>query len=62
MDSREIIAKLRLDGWYEVGQTGSHKQFRHPSKPGRVTSPHPVKDMKIGTLKSIQAQSGVELR
>jgi predicted RNA binding protein YcfA (HicA-like mRNA interferase family) len=62
MDSREIIAKLRLDGWYEVGQTGSHKQFRHPSKPGRVTVPHPVKDMKIGTLKSIQAQSGVELR
>jgi predicted RNA binding protein YcfA (HicA-like mRNA interferase family) len=62
VDSRTIIARLRADGWSEVGQDGSHKQFRHPSKPGRVTVPHPVKDMKIGTLKSIERQSGLRLR
>ena len=62
ISSREIIRKLRADGWVEVAQAGSHKQFKHPVKPGRVTVPHPVKDMKIGTLKSIEAQSGVKLR
>ncbi|MGE0117675.1 MAG: type II toxin-antitoxin system HicA family toxin [Dongiaceae bacterium] len=59
--SREVIRKLQADGWYEVRQTGSHKQFKHPAKRGLVTVNHPVKDMRIGTLKSIEAQSGVKL-
>lgn len=62
MDSKEIIKKIKADGWFEVTQKGSHKQFKHPTKKGRVTIPHPVKDMKIGTLKSIEKQSGVKLR
>jgi predicted RNA binding protein YcfA (HicA-like mRNA interferase family) len=41
---------------------GSHQQFKHPTKRGRVTISHPVKDMPIGTLKSIERQSGVKLR
>ena len=45
-----------------MAQAGSHKQFKHPTKPGRVTVIHPVKDMKIGTLKSIEKQSGLKLR
>lgn len=40
----------------------SHLHFKHPSRPGKVTVPHPVKDMPIGTLKSIEKQSGVKLR
>lgn len=60
--STEIIRRLKTDGWHEVNQVGSHKQFKHPTKPGRVTVPHPVKDMKIGTLKSIERQSGLRLR
>lgn len=45
-----------------MGQSGSHKQFRHPDRPGRVTVPHPKADLKIGTLKSIERQSGLRLR
>ncbi|HZF32258.1 MAG TPA: type II toxin-antitoxin system HicA family toxin [Candidatus Angelobacter sp.] len=61
ISSREAIKRLQADGWYEVAQIGSHKQFKHPSKLGRVTVNHPVKDMKVGTLKSIEKQSGVKL-
>ena len=59
MKSRDVIAKLEADGWFEVRQSGSHKQFRHPNKPGTVTVPHPKKDMPIGTLKSIEKQAGL---
>lgn len=61
MKSADIIKALQDDGWREVAQKGSHKQFKHPTKPGRVTVPHPVRDMPIGTLKSIEKQSGVKL-
>ncbi|MBF0562747.1 MAG: type II toxin-antitoxin system HicA family toxin [Alphaproteobacteria bacterium] len=60
--SREIIGKIEADGWYLVGTTGDHHHFRHPTKPGKTTVPHPVRDIKIGTLKSIERQSGVKLR
>ncbi|MCX5737537.1 MAG: type II toxin-antitoxin system HicA family toxin [Proteobacteria bacterium] len=53
MDSRRVIQKLKEDGWFEVAQKGSHVQFKHGTKPGRVTVPHPKKDLPTGTLKSI---------
>jgi len=59
MDSREIIRRLEADGWYRVGQRGSHVQFKHPSKPGRVTVPHPQKDIPAKTLRSIERQADV---
>jgi len=62
MDSRSIIRVLEADGWIRVGQVGSHVQFKHPSKPGRVTVPHPKRDMPIRTLVSIERQSGIRLR
>jgi predicted RNA binding protein YcfA (HicA-like mRNA interferase family) len=62
MDSREIIKKLQKDGWYEVSQVGSHKQFKHAMKPGRVTVPFPKKDIPLGTLRSIEKQAGIKLR
>lgn len=62
MDSREIIKKLRADGWFEVAQAGSHKQFKHSEKAGRVTVPYPRKEVPIGTLKSIEKQAGIKLR
>lgn len=62
MNSRDIIRKIEQDGWKQVGTAGSHHQFKHPTKRGRVTVPHPVKDVKIGTVKSIERQSGVKLR
>jgi predicted RNA binding protein YcfA (HicA-like mRNA interferase family) len=62
MKSADIIKALEADGWFQVAQKGSHRQFKHPTKPGRVTIPHPVKDMPIGTLISIEKQSGAHLR
>jgi predicted RNA binding protein YcfA (HicA-like mRNA interferase family) len=62
MSSSEIIRLLRNDGGQVVRQKGSHVQLRHPSKPGRVTVPHPNKDVPMGTLKSIEKQSGLTLR
>ncbi|MGC2890737.1 MAG: type II toxin-antitoxin system HicA family toxin [Candidatus Acidiferrum sp.] len=62
MSSREVIQRLRGDGWYEVAHEGSHKQFKHSTKKGRVTVPHPVRDIPIGTLRSIEKQANIRLR
>jgi predicted RNA binding protein YcfA (HicA-like mRNA interferase family) len=62
MDSRVVIKELKKDGWYEVNQVGSHMQFKHAEKRGRVTVPHPKRDIPIGTLKSIEAQARLKLR
>jgi predicted RNA binding protein YcfA (HicA-like mRNA interferase family) len=59
--SRDIIRLLAADGWYEVGQTGSHKHFKHPTKPGKVTVAPPRRDLPVKTVKSIEKQSGVDL-
>lgn len=60
MNSREVVAKLEADGWYLVAVKGSHHQFKHPEKPGRVTVPHPKKDLPVGTLNSIWKQAGLK--
>jgi predicted RNA binding protein YcfA (HicA-like mRNA interferase family) len=60
MDSTKLIKQLKVDGWTMVHTVGSHHQFKHPSKPGRVTVPHPKKDLPIGTVKSILRQAGLK--
>lgn len=62
MKSADVIRILEADGWARVAVKGSHHHFKHPTKPGRVTVPHPKRDLKIGTLKSIERQSGLSLR
>jgi predicted RNA binding protein YcfA (HicA-like mRNA interferase family) len=62
MDSREIVRRLKQDGWYEAAHVGSHKQFKHATKPGRVTVPSRRKDVPVGTLRSIEKQAGIKLR
>ena len=62
MDSRAIIRALIADGWELVATKGSHHQFKHPSRPGRVTVPHPKRDIPMGTLRSIEKQAGLNLR
>lgn len=61
MNSREVIRRLEAAGWRLARTRGSHRQFRHPVKPGTVTVKHPARDIPIGTLESIERQSGVEL-
>ncbi len=59
MKSRELMSKIQADGWYLVRITGSHHHFRHDSKSGLVTIPHPKKDLPKGTVKSILKQAGL---
>jgi len=56
--SRDLIKRLKDDGWEQVAVTGSHHQFKHPTKPGRVTVPHPRKDLPLATVRSIFRQAG----
>lgn len=61
-NSRDIIAKIEADGWFKVAQKGSHVQFKHKTKRGRVTVPHPKRDIATGTLRSIEKQAQIKLR
>lgn len=61
VSSRDIIRALVADGWQKIAQRGSHIQFKHPAKKGRVTVPHPNKDIPMGTLKSILRQAGLKM-
>ena len=56
-NSRELIQRLKDDGWYEVRVTGSHHHFKHPEKAGIVTIPHPKKQIGKGLLNSILKQA-----
>lgn len=60
--SKEVIALLKADGWYEVNVVGSHHQYKHPTKKGRTTVKHPDKDIPMKTLKRIEEQSGLKFR
>jgi predicted RNA binding protein YcfA (HicA-like mRNA interferase family) len=63
MKIRDIIIKLKEDGWYEIAQRGSHRQFKHPVKRGRVTiAGHRNDDLAPGTLNSILEQAGLKER
>ncbi|MGC2857203.1 type II toxin-antitoxin system HicA family toxin [Novispirillum sp. DQ9] len=62
LSSRDVIRKLKDAGWVHVGTTGDHFHFKHPERPGKVTVPHPKKDLTLKTLRSIEAQSGIRLR
>jgi len=59
VSSKGLIKELNADGWVEVARRGSHAQFKHPVKPGRVTVPHPKKDLPPGTVASIRRQAGL---
>lgn len=58
MKVRAVLRILRDDGWYLVATRGSHRQFKHPTKRGRVTVPgKPNDDLAPGTLNSILKQA-----
>ena len=57
----QILRLLAEDGWYLVAIRGSHRQLKHPSKPGRVTvAGRPSYDLAPGTLASILKQAGLK--
>jgi predicted RNA binding protein YcfA (HicA-like mRNA interferase family) len=61
MKVRDALALLARDGWFLVATRGSHRQFRHPVKPGRVTvAGKPGDDLPRGTLASVLKQAGLK--
>jgi len=61
MRVRDIIKLLERDGWYLKATKGSHQQYKHPTKSGRVTLPgHPSDDLAPGTLNSVLKQAGLK--
>lgn len=57
--SAEVIRMLETNGWYEVACAGDHHQFKHPIISGRITVPHPKKDLPKGTTNSILKQAQI---
>lgn len=57
-NSGKLIRMLEENGWVHVATKGSHRQFTHPTKRGRVTVSHPNKDIPRGTTASIYRQAG----
>ena len=61
MKVRDVLKLLKNDGWYLVTTEGSHRQFKHLTKSGRVTvAGHPSDDVHPKTLKSILTQAGLK--
>lgn len=61
MKVKEVIKLLEDDGWYLARTKGSHRQFKHPTKPGTVTvAGKPSVDIPPGTLNSILKQAGLK--
>lgn len=59
MTFKEIEKILKKDGWYLYKTIGSHHQYKHNTKPGKVTIPRHNKELKKGTLESIYRQAQI---
>jgi predicted RNA binding protein YcfA (HicA-like mRNA interferase family) len=58
---RDMLKRLRKDGWFIARQTGSHRHLHHPTKPGTVTvAGHPSDDLSVKTFASILRQAGLK--
>lgn len=57
---RDVIKLIETHGWAQVAQRGSHRQFKHADKPGRVTvAGKPSQEVPTGTLRNILRQAGL---
>jgi predicted RNA binding protein YcfA (HicA-like mRNA interferase family) len=60
---RDLVRHIEQDGWRHVRTTGSHRHYKHPTKPNVVTVPgRPGDDVPTGTLKSILKTAGLEMK
>lgn len=58
-NSRKLIRLMQTAGWHLVDVVGSHHHFEHPLRPGKVTVPHPKKDLPLGLARAIHRQAGL---
>jgi predicted RNA binding protein YcfA (HicA-like mRNA interferase family) len=60
---RDVIKLVERDGWFYVGTTGDHRQYKHNFKKGKVTIPeHPGKDIHPAIYSSILRQAQIDRR
>ncbi len=59
MRFRELEKKIKQDGWYLVDSSGSHHQYKHPTKKGKVTIPRHTGDVNQRVVKSVLQQAGL---
>lgn len=58
MKVRDVIKLIESNGWFLITTKGSHRQYKHPTKPGRVTiAGHPSHELAPGTLNSVLKQA-----
>lgn len=62
MSSREVIEALKQAGWQLDSINGDHHHFKHSVLNGKVTVPHPVKDIPLAIIKYIEKQAGLKIR
>lgn len=63
MTAKEIVKKLKADGWIQLpGKKTGHLYFKHPERPGKVTVPMHLGDVKPKTLRNIEEMSGTKLK
>jgi len=60
MKSEDLIRELRKAGWVEDRVVGSHHIFKHPTRPGHLTVPHPKKDLGKGLVQKIRKRAGLK--
>ena len=61
MKFRELEKLIKTDGWYEIkSNAGSHRQYEHATKKGKVTIPHHHGDIPQGTANSVLKQAGLK--
>ena len=60
MTAQEIEKEVKADGWYFHKPTGSHKHYKHPPKPGKVTIPQHKGDIHPQTIETIRKQAGLK--
>jgi predicted RNA binding protein YcfA (HicA-like mRNA interferase family) len=60
MNNRDLVRVLKNAGWYEDRVTGSHHIFKHATKPGHLSVPHPKKDLGTGLVEKILKQAGLK--
>ena len=58
--AKELKKIIKQDGWFLIGQTGSHEQYKHTTKKGRVTIPNHKGDINTKTANSILKQAGLK--
>lgn len=61
MRPRDVIRLLKADGWHEVRQTGSHRHFKHPTRPGLITVPDHPGDLDHRIVRQIEKLTGLSM-